>query len=163
MRPIILFLTLISLFSCDKKEERRIWDISPIVVTINVVDAKGNDLLNPETLNRLDLTKIKAICGDEEYVCNEDVESKTRYYMPSFYGLKSVKGHEGLYNLEFGEFNGAQSYTNKEVTIVWENGSTDKISFNRNYTTKKNGDPVIKDEWFLNGVKATSRIFKLTK
>lgn len=52
----------------------------------------------------------------------------------------------GICLLRFGELEGAQSYTNESVTIIWPDGSSDQISFNRDFRWKANGDPEIKEK-----------------
>ncbi|MFQ9504826.1 MAG: hypothetical protein ACLR1G_13765 [Alistipes indistinctus] len=77
--------------------------------------------------------------------------------LPRFYGLKTEKSALGTCLLRFGELNGAQSYTNESVTIIWPDGSSDQISFNRDFWWKPNGDPEVKETWFLNGSEVSGK------
>ena len=162
---LLILLPLITLSGCDKDQNGNDWDISPVTFFIHVVDAEGNDLLNPQTKNGLDANKIKAVYKEKEYECNQDAsQPPTKAYMPYFYGLKSFQSNQsGLYFLFFGELEGDKSYTNEVIKIVWEDGSSDKISFNRDCKWGKNGDPKITQEWFLNDTKVTSGTFKIIK
>lgn len=165
MRRILflLLLTITSLSSCNN--ENMIWDIAPVVVKISVVDAQGNDLLNPQTDNALELGKIKAIYNGQDYLYGVSPDDpKSKAYLPRFYGLMSeFNSHHERHILSFGEFDGAESYTNESVTIVWPDGSSDIIRFNRVFKWKSNGSPSIKQEWFLNDAKASDDVIKIIK
>lgn len=115
---LFILLSFILLSGCEK--DNKIWDISPVVVSVSVLDATGNDLLNPKTPNCLDATQIKAIYKEQEYACNASL-IKTKAYMPRFYGLELQKYiYSQVYLLNFGEFDGAQNYGNETVTLLWE-------------------------------------------
>lgn len=141
-----------------------VWDIYPVVVSVSVVDAQGNDLLDPQTPDAFDVSEINAIYKEKIYECNKDATGlRSKAYMPYFYGLQSYRNdYYGLYILSFGEFNGAESYTNESVTIVWPDGSSDKISFNRDFKWGKI-EPEVKQEWFLNNSKVSGGIIKIIK
>lgn len=144
---LLLLLAFVSLSGCDR-DNRKIWDVEPTVVLIKVVDAKGDNLLDPAHSSPLDVTKIKAIYKGKEYPCNQDAanEMQTRDYLPHFYGLITSKYPEYKdYLLLFGEFDGTLSYENESVTIVWADGSSDNIRFTTHAKTP--------EEWFLNDVK----------
>jgi hypothetical protein len=154
------------LVSCDKIfPTGEIWDISPVVFTIQVADANGVDLLNPENHNSLDTSEISALYRGEEYKCSKDPYGVfTKAYAPHFYGLQFINNtQEGKYALRFGELDGAESYSNEEITISWGDGSSDKIKFNRKFRWRFNGDPVSSEEWFLNGTKVSGRTIKIVK
>ena len=52
---VISMFTLILFSGCDNdNEDVLIWDICPVVYTIQIMDHNGNDLLNPATPNSLD-------------------------------------------------------------------------------------------------------------
>ena len=163
---LLLGIMALGLLSCDKIiNNHKIWDISPVVVRVQVTDANGVDLLNPDNQNSFEASGIKAIYKGKEYECNKDVsEVKTKAYMPYFYGLQISKDfNNGAYILNFGELDGARSYFNEELTILWGNGSSDKIKFNRKFRWKLNGDPEISEEWFMNDNKVSGSIIKIVK
>lgn len=124
-------------------------DHAPVVTYISVLDANGIDLLNPNNPETLDITKIKALYKGEQLDCAKDPYSyvATRYYMPNFYGLQVANGGNwGVYVLQFGEFGGdPQTVLDESVTLLWPDGSSDKIDFKDSASGKL--------EWFLNGAK----------
>lgn len=155
------FSFIVLLSGC--KKENKIWDIYPVVVSVSVMDAAGNDLLNPQTPGCLDASKIKAIYKGQEYGCKDPSQVKTKAYMPRFYGLELCKyNYSEIFLLNFGEFDGARDYIDEVVTLVWEDGSSDKIRFNRDYKWKRKG-PEVKEEWFLNDTPVSSGIIRIIK
>ncbi len=164
-KHLLFGIMLLGLTSCDKIINNKIWDISPVVVNVQVTDANGVDLLNPDNQNSFEASGIKAIYKGIEYECNKNAsEVNTKAYMPHFYGLQISKDiNNGIYILKFGELDGAKSYFNEEVTIFWGNGSSDIIKFNRKFRWKLNGDPESSEEWFINGNKVSGRIIKIVK
>ncbi len=164
---LLIGIMALVLLSCDKKiiNDHKIWDIYPVVVRVQVVNANGIDLLNPDNNNSIAASGIKAVYNGKEYECNKNVSVvNTKAYMPHFYGLQMNKNtNDGTYILLFGEFNGAKSYSNEEVTIFWGDGSSDKIKFSRQFRWRLNGDPEVSQEWLLNGNKVSSSIIKIVK
>lgn len=100
---LLFGIMVLGLTSCDKIINNKIWDISPVVVNVQVADANGVDLLNPDNQNSFEASGIKAIYKEKEYECNKDVpEVKTKAYMPYFYGLQiSKEFNNGTYILKF--------------------------------------------------------------
>lgn len=164
-RIIFLLLASVTLLSSCDKGDGMIWDIAPVVMFVRVVDTEGRDLLNPQTPGALNLSEIKAIYNGQEYVCNSAAnEVSTKYYLPHFYGLKSdFHPFDEMYQLLFGEFEGARSYKNESIKLVWADGSSDIIRFNRTYKSGSKGEPSIKQEWFLNDKKVTDWYIKIVK
>lgn len=162
---LLFGIMALALVSCDRIiNGGKIWDISPVVVTVQVVNANGIDLLNPDNQNSYAAGNIKAIYNGKEYECNKNVsEANTKAILAQFYGLKMDKNYVGTYNLFFGEFDGAKSYSNEEVTIFWGDGSSDKIKFSRKFRWTIFGDPDISEERFLNGTKVSDRVIKIVK
>lgn len=161
---LLLAISAIMLSGCKKDTETLlIRDIAPVTVSIMVTDAQRHNLLNPQASGALEVSKIKALYQGQEYVCNEN-QLTSKAILPRFYGLKiEQNGCGGPYLLRFGELNGAQSYTNEPVTIIWPDGSSDLISFNRTLKKKPNGDLEIKDTWFLNGSEVSGEIVEIIK
>lgn len=134
MKKIIylLFLPILGLLGCQ--EEIKIRDYAPTVVEISVCDANGVDLLNPQSPEALDVTKIKALYKGEQLDCVKDKHSyvATRALMPRFYGLQVTKDrYAGMYILKFGEFS-STSALDESVTLLWPDGSSDKIDIKTN-------------------------------
>lgn len=162
---VISMFTLILFSGCDNDNgDDRIWDIYPVVYTVQIMDHNGNDLLNPATPNSLDYTTIKAIYKDNDYPCKEEDYGTTKAYMPRFYGLiRSKSQKEGPYLLKFGELEGSKSYKDEAITLVYEDGSSDVISFNRDFRWDKKGNPDVKEQWFLNGKQVERGTITITK
>lgn len=162
-----LFLTSIILLSaCKDNPDYKIWDIAPVVVAVSVVDPQGNDLLNPINSNAFELSSIKAIYKDKEYVCDiaADRKGDSKAYMPHFYGLLTYFNERlGSQILNFGEFDGAKSYKDESIKLVWPDGSSDVIRYNRVFKWKANGDPSVQQEWFLNNSKVADGVIKIVK
>lgn len=158
---------LVSLFSICLLSgcEDRIWDIAPVDFRISVTDANGVDLLRPGNPHAIDVTKVKAIYKGQEFECSTGPsDAKTKAYMPHFHGLRLLcNTYYNIYLLEFGELDGAESYTNESLTIVWPDGSRDEVSFNRDFQWRHNDTPYVKEEWFLNNSKVSSGIIKIVK
>ncbi len=166
IKYLLLGIMALGLLSCDEiNNNRKIWDISPVVVTLRVLDANGADLLNPDNNNSIPVSGLKASYKGIEYECNKELSAvSTKAYMPHFYGLKVFKNsYYGTYILQFGELEGAKSYSNEVVTIFWGDGTSDKIKFNRKFRWKLNGDPDVSEEWFLNGTKVSGNIIRVVR
>jgi len=166
VKYLLLGIMALGLLSCDKiNNSGKIWDISPVVVTLQVVDAKGVDILNPKNSNSIPISGVRALYKGVEYECNTPSAAVcTKAYLPQFYGLMAINNtYNGLYYLQFGELEGAKSYSNEEVIISWGNGTADRIKFNRKFRWKLNGDPDVHQEWFLNGTKVSGNIIKVVK
>ena len=160
---LLLAIHVTMLSGCKKDDgTTKIWDINPVTVSVTATDTQGNDLLNPQTPGALEVGKIKALYKGEEYACDEKLAA-SKAVLPCFYGLKTEKSALGICLLRFGELEGAQSYTNESVTIIWPDGSSDQISFNRDFRWKANGDPEIKEKWFLNGSEVSGKLVKIIK
>lgn len=134
----------------DGNDDDMIWDIAPIVLYISVQDAAGNDLLNPETPGNIANQGIKAIYKDKTYE-KDILVAQTKAYLAILYGLQTIKDKSGRYYLAFGEFDGAKTFEDESVTIDWNDGSTDVITFSSKLTwvAKK---PVTNRKFCLNGV-----------
>lgn len=158
-----LYLLLISLLcvtgftACDKSDngfdngdDYVIWDFYPIELSIAVQDAQGNDLLNPETPGNIAKQGIKAIYNGKTYEKDAPI-SQTKMYLARFYGLQTMKSETGKHFLTFGEFNGAGTFNNEKVTIDWNDGTQDVITFSSKLTWESKNDPVINRKFCLNG------------
>ena len=144
---LIAMLLWMYFTSCSKGDDK-IWDFAPIDIGITVSDKNGNDLLNPNKESSICKNGIKAIYKGEEYELNF---KSSRYYMPTFYGLRLVKNTEGRYMLLFGEFDRAKNHEALEVSIDWNDGSAkDDIILKHSFEMVKKR-PVFRTLIFLNG------------
>ncbi len=140
-----MFSTPLLLASCNDT----IWDIAPVEYHVQVLDAEGRDLLNPETPGAIDHQAVEVIYDGKSYTLQE---TSTQEYLPYFYGLAIGYYYPADgYRLIFGELEGAKSYDNQQLLIRWGDGTEDVVSFTRKYRTKCNGSPKIDETWYLNG------------
>ena len=54
---------------------------------------------------------------------------KTRFYMPTMYGIRTFLRRDGRYALVFGELDQTMIYKDEKLTIDWGNGTQDVITF----------------------------------
>ena len=163
---LLLVIMALGLLSCESIfPTGKIWDIAPVVFSVQVLDAGGVDLLNKDNPNSIDTSGIKALYRGVEYKCrNDEYALSTKAYAPQFHGLQLSKNiRTGVYILRFGELDGAKSYSNEELTIYWGDGSSDKIKFNRKFKWRFNGDPDSSEEWFLNDKKVSEGAIKIVR
>ena len=145
MKKIIRRLSLFMLIagvacSCttDENSDEIIWDFSPIVVSIKVLDSNGYSVLTTANTRN-----IAAVYRGMNYPC----KSRTRYYMPDFFGLARVNDY-----LLFGELDATQVYEGEELVIKWGDGSPDDvITFSHQITWDNNGKPRYRQLFMLNG------------
>ncbi len=162
----LLWVAVFSLFtSCKNNDEADndlvIWDIAPIEFHIYVEDAAGRDLLNPETEGNILKQDIYAIYDQKNYKLNEK-PLQTRYYMPHFYGLKTVKGNDGRYYAFFGEFDGAIDWGYTPFSVKWGDGTIDHFSFDSKMYWKDE-KPEFNRHFYLNEVEYEKPQFTLVK
>ncbi len=130
--------------SCTTDNSDVIWDISPLVISVKVVSTEGYSVLNASNT-----PQITATYKGKTYACRR----RTRYYMPTFYGLIYSNDY-----LLFGELDGAADYSNAQIVINWGDGSPeDVITFNHKVEWK-NGKPRFKQAFFLNGKRVEGQI-----
>ncbi len=111
-----------------------IFDYSPIEFFFQLVDDAGNNLIDMD--GPLYGQDFSVLYNGEEYKVNWE-STKTRYYMPIFYGLE-YKIYENDWGaiLYFGEFDGAGSEEN--FTLVLPNGEKHNVHIYRRAEVKKN-------------------------
>lgn len=152
---LALFVLVLGLVSCDNfdgSEDGLIYDFANFTVSIEVENAQGVDLLNPEQEGNITDNTIKALWKDKTYVRDANwPKAETRENMPHWWGLYTSES-EGRYNLNFGEFSPTDSYRNATFTIDWGDGTTDTIGFDC-YITWKKHDPTVHFATYLNGEK----------
>lgn len=132
----IVGLSLTASCTVDSGEDI-IWDFSPIVVSIKVLDTNGYSVLNSANVGN-----ITATYRGKSYPCTK----RTRYYMPTFYGLTYSNDY-----LLFGELDATNVYDDEQLAIDWGNGSQpDIVTFSHRIRWK--GDkPVYEQTFRLNG------------
>ena len=143
-------LLAVTFVGCSDHDEidDLIIDFAPIQINVMAESQDGKDLLNPTVEGNLLTQNIKAIYRGEEYT--NGASSKSRVYVPKFYGLITVKLQNGKYALSFGELDGGKDFKNEEIVIDWGDGKQDVITFSN--TVKWEGkNPDIARSFLLNG------------
>ena len=113
------FVSVLALFisACD---DFTITDYAPVNIGIQIVDEKGNNLLNPEIPGNWFGQEFEVVYNGESYKAywpGTATQPESRYYLPTFRGL-TLEPHllydtpiETLYPkfyFSFGEFDGAE-------------------------------------------------------
>ena len=143
----LLAMTFVGCSDHDEIDDL-IVDFAPIQINGMAESQDGKDLLNPTVEGNLLTQNIKAIYRGEEYT--NGASSKSRVYVPKFYGLITVKLQNGKYALSFGELDGGKDFKNEEIVIDWGDGKQDVITFSN--TVKWEGkNPDIARSFLLNG------------
>lgn len=87
----IAIFAAISFTSCDDDEGSIVWDFTPVTVKMDVVDAQGNDLLDPDTSGNLLESGITAtFCGKDYDIVDPRAvlaDAQSRAILAMFYGL----------------------------------------------------------------------------
>lgn len=167
LRNLFAALTAVILLllpSCGKEDEDDDiieWDIYPVVAQMHIVDASGNNLLDPSVAGNLFGKKIVAEYDGKEYELVWKQTDKTKAYMPQFTGLtikyeyvevgdKFEQDPAKAY-LAFGEFDGA---VNQDISLTlriegyaetWDIDMTHRIKW-------KGNSPEITNSALLNGI-----------
>ena len=162
MKKLCLFLSLV-LSSCTfLNTEDKIWDIAPVMIRMEVVDAQGRNLFEETTPGNWISSEISARFEDESYTFPT---VQTRAYMAVLYGLYlepngSGTGHQYPV-LTFGELDGTEE-RNSDLVITWPDASEDIISVRRKFRWKRNGDPDGETILKING-KVTENPIRIVK
>ena len=136
------------------------WDFHPIEIYITLTGENGEDLLNPETPGSYAALATTATFRDKTYAKDEFKEDdmrKTRFYMPTMYGIRTFLRRDGRYALVFGELDQTMIYKDEKLTIDWGNGTQDVITFSSRIKWK-GGKPDNISSYKLNGKEAAKNI-----
>ena len=145
---VLFLLTMLLASGCNK-----IIDWYPVNLKIEVQNAEGQDLLNPENdLSWLDGTTIKFRGTTTELTFTDGPQATD---LPAnFYGFRLEKNGE-RYVLAYGEIDGGEEYDNDEFTLTWPDGTIDRITFKRRLNRVTID---AKDKWSLNGEKCSNPV-----
>ena len=160
-----ILLSLCCFTSCNENENLDepdpdvIWDIYPFNINIEVTDAEGNDLLNPETENSIANQGIKMIYRNKTYKKDSLVtDEQTRDILVRFYGLQTYQRKDGSYLLAIGEFYGNRDYDNEYIILDWNDATPkDTITFSHKFWWE-NQEPESETTVRLNGVETDNPI-----
>ena len=141
----------------DKDSDEQCPDVLRDYVTVSiavlVVDADGNNLLDPGFEGNILEDDISVKSGSHTYKLNEKEEEArpTRATMPKWYGLRTIE-RSGVYYLAIGEY----GIGSRETLIYdWGDGTTDEVRFAYYATPGEGCDPEVHAESYLNGAKVT--------
>lgn len=163
-----IFLLLLSLplvWSCKDKDEiaPQEQDVMPICMHFQVVDAEGNDLLNPENPKAYSANDIKITCtnlkGDGMetfYVGAYSVQPVTRALL---YDVLSVQtyplNNSDQYAIEIAGYDPLRQWPKIEVHIDWPDGSQDYVEVHHTFRSGQR-QPRYTTTVYLNGTEVPS-------
>jgi hypothetical protein len=138
MKKAILFLTIITMISCQNTEEDRSFSYFDNAVAFSLKNDEGDDLLDPTNVNALDTSSFKV------YYIIDGV--KTRYSESHLVDPKGFRvfEHENEYRIAiFTDFS-----SDRDITIIeWFENDVDTIEVLYN----KTANSVLKQDIWLNG------------
>lgn len=160
MKHIFVLLVLaMSLSGCDDIIGGET-DWYPIEFNIKVVDESGKDLLDPSNDNSWAIGTTMEFKGKRDTIDQASLDNiyQTRAYLPRFEGILLMKGGQGLpaYFLKFAAFDGANSYDNEKLTIIWPDGRSNIITYTRKFNVLHT--KVSKETFSLDGTKCSNPI-----
>lgn len=161
MRYAWVALAMTTLAACDKDEDNNFkeieFDFAPVVVSIEPVDASGNNLM--EAIKDWTITaEWRGVVYTKDSTKTQ--KPPTRAYMPHFKGIYTSYDSTRLC---FGELFGELAYKNEQVLLHWEDGSCDTIVFSRELIEKGYYDFDVIEEISLNGVPQESFELQIVK
>ena len=161
--PLVLIGTLLGLVGCTDadEEEWQIWDYAPYVLTIDIEDAQGNNLLDPAADGNITAEKIE-MYYNRKYYAMYDLESlrpESRYYAPQMFGLRLIKQFDWEtdvdkpWRLEWGEFDRAISGEYR-FSFLFSDRNCEPYDFELKIVNK--GEANVVEELTVNGKKAAT-------
>lgn len=140
-KHLLLFLTSIVSFAATGCLKDVDW--VPVVVTFQIQDSAGKDLLDPSSVKFIG-SEIALTYKGEQYTYS----TPTKTYMPHFSGLEISRDEaSGKYRASFGELDGGKDY-DENFLISLPGGATRTIHYERHineFTISAN------QKWFLDG------------
>lgn len=161
--PVLTVLAFgLTFSSCSNDDDELIWDIMPEEIQIEVTDANGVDLINPNSPNSIADNGIKIEVDGKVYEKDSLPKYYSRAILAEFYGLKSAVRSDGRYVLSIGEFDRAVNCDGKEILVDWNDGSKKDTLLFVNHIKWKHNEPRITTLVYLNG-KETGSSMKIVK
>ena len=155
----ITLLIAVVLSGCGE-EALPVYDFAPIIFNIQIKDAEGTDMLDPEKEESF-LNDLTVSYAGEAYSIEKPGKGETREYIPMFYGLRldkywSTKSFSttGNWCLKFGEFDGSSDVTDLTIDLSPGNDKHINLSYT-NMVTWVNGRPNIFRRFFVDGKELT--------
>ena len=139
MKNILIGLTIIAFFACDKSNENVSESIVDTIIEFSVLNSQNEDLLNPGNPNYIDVEGIKifyVIDGESQEVYDQEM-TYTRKYL--------VFKHGNEYRIRV--FLNESETSDKSITYLkWSDNDTDTIE-----ATYKRTNGIVKEKIWLNG------------
>lgn len=134
------------------------WDIAPVIVEMEVVDAEGHNRFDEKTAGNWLQSTVTATFEGETY---RFPSPETRTYAAILRGLYiesfSFGPREGAVYFAFGELSG-ETDRSSDLVISWPDGTTDTITIDNRFRWRVNGYPDKKTSFKLNGESVTGPI-----
>lgn len=148
--PRLVDSALIPEVNCDQDI---IWDFVNYFVCMEVVDAEGHDLLDPDTPGNVLDRELKAVFRGQMYPLLPE-GSDTRYLPPMELGLRRWY-HEPMqrYLLLFGEFSPTDQWKDATFTLDWGDGTQDRFQFDCYIWWSGRNRAEVEKRLYVNGVK----------
>ena len=145
MKKIILLASILVAAGCNVIGGYTV-DWTPVDITIEAYDADGNSIISPE-MPGMTLT----FKGQTYSVQRSPYDPPTKTYAAVLYGLVANPLAEGVYQLSFGEIDGAADM-DEDILLNWPDGSEDVIHYHcSNHIAWPS--PSCNRSWKLNGKK----------
>lgn len=159
---LCLLCGVASFVACSNDNEPEsgniIYDFNPINLIVFVEDAEGNDLLNPATPGSIAEQGIVAFYQDIAYR-KDSVVKQTKDYYARFMGLQTGVNESGRYYLTVGEFDGSENVQDAKVTIDWNDGTKDELSYSNKITYNQKGEATVDRAFYLNGAQHGDQVY----
>ena len=140
-----------------------IYDITPVVVYMEVVDAEGNNRFEEQTIGSWLTSPVTATFEGETYTFPK---VETRAYLAIMGGLNvqsyNYGGGRRVTCLSFGELSG-ETDRRSDLVVTWPDGTTDTITIDNSFRWGVTGKPHKKTVLSLNGTPVPSGPIHIVK
>ncbi len=146
MKNLLILLTLITLFACnsddDNDETKLIGVYVDVGIDLTVINSDGEDLLNPNNPNHLDLDKIRVfyeIDGELQNMYDPNMNAPRMFWVVKH-------DHENFYRMKL-TLNAKETESKPKTILQWDDGSRDTFET----TFERTSNTLIKKKLWLNG------------
>lgn len=165
-RVSLLFLALVTLFSCGKQEEDEgwVWDIPSENLIFELQDKSGNNLLLIDETERTALLESLSIkYKGKVYKFKHEYTRESLRALPTFfYGFTYASEGQDTSRLCFGELYGGGT-AEHQLEFVWGNGKVETIVLQKIVRHPSPSTIDVKRRLYVNGTEIPHGVIKLTK
>lgn len=113
---LVMAIIALAMPSCSDEDEYYITDVYATILKVQINDADGNNLLDPDFPGNIIGEDISIEYEGETYSVNWESEKEvaSRYYLPYFFGIRHTNEYSKDWKVAIGEFDGARNY---DITI----------------------------------------------